>query len=125
MKLLLDSHVFLWWLADDSRLEDTAGSEISDPESLVFVSAATIWELTIKAALGRLESGNTDLVEEITENGFVELAITARHAEHAGRLPRHHDDPFDRMLVAQAMVEGLTCVTRDREFSKYAVPTLW
>lgn len=125
MRLLLDSHAFLWWLADDSRLKDVARREISDPESLVFVSAATIWELTIKAALGRLESGDTDLVEEIAENGFVELSITARHAEKAGRLPRHHDDPFDRMLVAQAMVEGLTCVTRDPEFSKYAVPTLW
>ena len=125
MRLLLDSHVFLWWLVDDSKLKDTARGEISDPEFLVFVSAATIWELTIKAALGRLESGTTDLVEEITENGFIELAITARHAEHAGRLPRYHDDPFDRMLIAQAMVEGLTCVTRDREFSRYAVPTLW
>jgi PIN domain nuclease of toxin-antitoxin system len=125
VRLLLDSHTFLWWLADDSRLKDGARRKISDPESLVFVSAATIWELTIKAALGRLESGDTDLVEEIGENGFVELAITARHAEQAGRLPRHHDDPFDRMLVAQAMVEGLTCVTRDPAFSKYAAPTLW
>ena len=125
MRLLLDSHAFLWWLVDDSRLKDVARREISDPESLVYVSAATIWELTIKAALGRLESGDTDLVEEIAENGFVELAITARHAEHAGRLPRHHDDPFDRMLVAQAVAEGLTCVTRDPEFSKYGVPTLW
>ena len=72
MRLLLDSHSFLWWLADDSRLKDTARREISNPESLVFVSAATIWEITIKAALGRLESGDTDLVEEIAENGFVE-----------------------------------------------------
>jgi PIN domain nuclease of toxin-antitoxin system len=125
VRLLLDSHTFLWWLADDSRLKDVARHEISDPESLVFVSAATIWELAIKAALGRLESGDMDLVEEIAENGFIELAITARHAEYAGRLPRHHDDPFDRMLVAQAIIEGLTCVTRDPELSKYAVPTLW
>jgi PIN domain nuclease of toxin-antitoxin system len=125
VRLLLDSHTFLWWLVDDARLKDVARREIANPESLVFVSAATIWELTIKASLGRLESGDTDLVEEIGENGFVELSITARHADQAGRLPRHHDDPFDRMLIAQAMVEGLTCVTRDPEFPKYAVPTLW
>jgi PIN domain nuclease of toxin-antitoxin system len=125
VRLLLDSHAFLWWLTDDSRLKDLARSEISNPQSLVHVSAATIWELTIKAVLGRLDSGDTNLVEEITGNGFVELAITALHAEYAGRLPRHHDDPFDRMLVAQALVEGLTCVTRNPEFSKYSVPTLW
>ncbi len=125
MRLLPDSHAFLWWLADDSRLKEDARREISNPDSLVFVSAATIWEIMIKAALGRLESGDTDLIEEITENGFIELAITARHAERAGRLPRHHDDPFDRMLVAQAMTEGLICVTRDPEFPKYGVTTLW
>lgn len=124
MRLLLDSHAFLWWLADDPRLNDAARREITNPESLVFVSAATIWELTIKAALGRLESGDIDLIEEIAENGFMELAITARHAERAGRLPRHHDDPFDRMLVAQALIEGLICVTRDPEFPKYGVTTL-
>lgn len=125
MRLLLDSHAFLWWLADDSNLKDAARREITNPESLVFVSAATIWELTIKASLGRLECEDTDLVEEIAENGFMELAITARHAERAGRLPHHHDDPFDRMLVAQAMLEGLICVTRDPEFPKYGVTTLW
>ncbi len=125
MRLLLDSHAFLWWVADDPKLSQAARGEISNPESLVFVSAATIWEITVKTALGRLEPGDADLVAEISENGFLELSITARHAERAGRLPRHHEDPFDRMLVAHAMSEGLTCVTRDPVFSKYDVATLW
>jgi len=125
VRLLLDSHAFLWWVTDDPKLGRAARREISNPESLVFVSAASIWEITIKTALGRLELGDEDLVAEISENGFLELSIAARHAERAGGLPRLHEDPFDRMLVAQAMLEGLTCVTRDPVFSKYNVATLW
>lgn len=121
MRLLLDSHVFLWWLADDGRLSAAARAAIVDSRSIVHISAATIWELAIKAALGRLDTGGADLAEEIAANGFVELPISARHAAAAGALPRHHDDPFDRMLIAQARTEELVLVTRDRAFRAYEV----
>ena len=98
---------------------------MSAPASVVHVSAATVWELSIKAALGRLDLGGVDLAAEIALNGFVELPITAKHANRAGALPRHHDDPFDRMLIAQAEVEGLTCVSRDQTFGRYDVSTRW
>ena len=125
MKLLLDSHAYLWWLLDDRRLPGPARTAIADPESLLHVSAATIWELSIKAALGRLELRGCDLVAEIAANGFVELPLRAAHARAAGALPRHHDDPFDRALIAQALAHGLTCVTRDPVFTTYGVRTLW
>jgi PIN domain nuclease of toxin-antitoxin system len=91
----------------------------------VLVSAATIWEIEIKRALGRLEAGSIDLVAEIESNRFLELPITARHAAAAAALPRHHEDPFDRMLLAQSRVEGLVCVTRDPAFEPFGVPCLW
>ncbi len=125
MRVLLDSHAYLWWLIDDAQLSEGARSVISAPESIVHVSAATIWELSIKAALGRLDLGGVDLSSEIALNDFVELPITAAHAKSAGALPRHHDDPFDRMLIAQAGVEGLTCVTRDQAFERYDLFTHW
>lgn len=121
MRLLLDSHAYLWWLANDARLPAAARAAIADSRSIVHVSAATIWELAIKAALGRLDTGGADLTDEIAANGFVELPITARHATEAGALPHHHDDPFDRMLIAQALSEELVLVTRDRAFRAYEV----
>jgi PIN domain nuclease of toxin-antitoxin system len=126
LRFLLDSHAWLWWLMDDRRLGRQAAPAIADPSSLVFVSAATVWELAIKTGLGRLEiDDDVDLVAEIAAAGFYELPITARHARRAALLPRHHEDPFDRMLIAQAQDEGLTCVTRDAVFSEYPVATLW
>ena len=124
MKLLLDSHAFLWWLAEDQKLSPEARDAVADPSSIVHVSAASIWELAIKASLGKLDLQGADLVEEIGENDFVELAMTARHSSVAAHLPRHHQDPFDRMLVAQAQVEGLTVVTRDPAFRDYGVAIL-
>lgn len=125
MKLLLDSHTYLWWLADDPSLSRSARGALADPSNVVFVSAATVWEIEIKRALGRLDAGAADLVAEIAANGFMELPVLARHAEAAGRLPRHHDDPFDRMLAAQSQLEGLVCVTRDPAFEAYGVACLW
>ena len=125
MKLLLDSHAFLWWLADAPELSRRVRSAIGDPDNVVLVSAVSIWEIEIKRALGRLEAGTADLVAEIEANGFGELPIRSRHAEVAARLPRHHEDPFDRMLLAQSQVEGLVCVTRDPAFGLYEVPCLW
>ena len=121
MRLLLDSHAYLWWLADDARLTERARTAIADSRSIVHVSAATIWELAIKAALGRIDTGGADITEEIAANGFVELPISARHAAQAGGLPRHHDNPFDRMLIAQALSEELTLITRDPAFRAYEV----
>ena len=125
MKLLLDSHAFLWWLADDPALSSSARGAVADPSNLVLVSAATIWEIEIKRRLGRLEAGEADLVAEIEANRFSELPVTARHAEAAAGLPQHHGDPFDRMLIAQSQLEGLVCVTRDTAFEAYGVPLLW
>lgn len=124
MKLLLDSHAFLWWLVEDPRLGAGAKQAIADPSSVVHVSAATVWELSIKASLGKLDLGGTNLCEVIEENAFLELPMTARHARAAAALPRHHDDPFDRMLIAQGHIEGLTIVTRDPAFPAYEIDLL-
>lgn len=124
MRLLLDTHTYLWWLLDHPTLSDDARTTIADGENLVFVSAATIWEATIKSALGRLDIHDADLVEEIGSNGFHELPVEARHAATTGSLQAHHKDPFDRMLVAQAQLEQLTIVTRDTAFEPYGVATL-
>lgn len=121
MKLLLDSHAFLWWLAENPKLSAEARQAIADPASIVHVSAATVWELSIKAVLGKLDLDGADLAEEIQENDFIELPMTARHSVAAATLPRHHEDPFDRMLIAQAQLEGLTIVTRDAAFRDYGV----
>lgn len=123
MRLLLDTHAFLWWSIDDDRLGAAARSALANPDSLVFVSAASVWEIAIKVTLGKLDF-EADPAEEIVANRFAELPITALHAQEAGRLPRHHDDPFDRMLIAQARLEGLTLVSRDGAFAEYEVPLL-
>ena len=124
MRLLLDTHAFLWWLEGSPRLGRDARSRIADPKSIVHVSAASIWELAIKMALGKLRVDRADLSDEITANGFVELPIGSRHASRAGALPRHHDDPIDRMLIAQAQSEELTLLTQDPAFGRYEVPVL-
>ena len=123
MRLLLDTHVLLWWLADDPYLGEEARASISDPGTSVFVSAASVWEISIKQALGKLEAP-TDLLRQIELNRFEPLAITAFHAYAAGSLPRHHDDPFGRMLVAQAMKEDLVLLSADPRMSFYGVETL-
>ncbi len=124
MKLLLDSHVFLWWLVDNPRLTAKARRAMADSSSAVYVSAATVWELSIKAALGRLDLGDLDLADEIEANDFIDLPIKSDHGAAAAILPRHHADPFDRMLIAQAELEGLTIVTRDAAFNAYGVAIL-
>jgi PIN domain nuclease of toxin-antitoxin system len=101
----------------------TLAAAIRDPATDVLVSAASVWEAAIKAAWGKLALDG-DLVEEIAGNGFTELAITARHAQLAGTLPRHHEDPFDRLLVAQARLEGLQLATHDDAFRPYGVALL-
>lgn len=123
MKLLLDTHVFLWWRANDRRLGAAARAAVADAD-LVFVSAATAWEAALKASLGRLRYPDT-IEAGVDASGFEKLPISVAHAERAARLPRHHADPFDRMLVAQAQSEDLTLVTRDRSLAAYEVKLLW
>ena len=123
MRLLLDSNAVLWYAVDSPRLADGAHAAIADNEHERFVSSATVWELGIKQAAGRLNLP-ADLVGRIADAGFRELPITFKHAAHAAQLPRHHNDPFDRMLVAQAQFEGLTIVTSDAEISRYQVAVL-
>lgn len=124
MRLLLDTHTFLWWLGEDETLTIPAREAIATPETLVHVSAATIWEIAIKANLGRLDISGSDMAAEIIASGFIELPMTVRHAQIAGWLPRHHDDPFDRMLIAQAQAEALTLVSRDSALQAYDVVLL-
>lgn len=123
MILLLDAHALLWWLADDPRLDPAAARSIADPANDVLVSAATIWEIEIKRGLGKLEAPGR-LVEAVETAGFDGLPITGGDAERAGRLPTHHRDPFDRMLVAQAMRLDATIVSRDSAFLPYGTPVL-
>lgn len=123
MTLLLDTHILLWWLADDPSLPTEAAAAIVDPETEVIVSAASAWEIAIKKAAGRLVAPD-DLLGELSANAFGTLSITTAHAQLAGTLPPHHTDPFDRMLIAQAQLERLTLVSVDRRFSAYEVQLL-
>ena len=119
MRLLLDTHALLWWLADE-ELTAEARAAIADPENAVAVSAASAWEISIKKALGKLVAPD-DLDEQVRACAFAALPISISHAMTAGQLPRHHDDPFDRMLIAQAQLEQMTVVTRDKRFGDYDV----
>jgi PIN domain nuclease of toxin-antitoxin system len=123
MKLLLDTHAAIWWQRQDSRLKKEAMRAIATAD-VVWVSSATGQEVAIKIGQGRLRLGEPFRVM-IAADDFTELPVTLRHAEELERLPRHHGDPFDRMLVAQARVEGATIVTHDRAFEAYGVPVIW
>jgi PIN domain nuclease of toxin-antitoxin system len=122
-KLLLDTHVFLWWRANDQLLQGAARTAIAEAD-VVFVSAATAWEAGIKASLGRLDLPDT-VESGVEDSGFEKLQISFSHAEVAASLPPHHGDPFDRMLVAQTIFEDLTLVTHDRKLEAYQAPILW
>jgi PIN domain nuclease of toxin-antitoxin system len=123
LSLLLDTHILLWWLAADAALPAAAVEAIAIRERTVIVSAASVWEIAIKKAAGRLVAPD-DLLAVIKANAFTELPITPAHALAAGALPPHHADPFDRMLIAQARTEGLTIATVDTRFADYDVALL-
>ena len=123
MKLLLDTHVALWWQSDDRRLGREARRAIATAD-IVWVSAGAVWEAAIKAAKGRLRLREPLGVTVMADN-FTELPVTLKHAEEFGRVPRHHGDPFDRLLIAQARVEGATIVTHDRALEPYGIPVIW
>jgi PIN domain nuclease of toxin-antitoxin system len=122
LRLLLDTPVFIWW-SGRQLIAPAAAEAIRAPGNEVVVSAASVWEAEIKAASGKLRL-DADLEIEPAQHGFESLHITAAHAVKAARLPRHHGDPFDRMLVAQAQLEGLTIVSRDPVFTAYQVAVL-
>jgi len=122
-RVLLDTHAFLWWLADDEKLGDNARQVIADERNDVYVSAASVWEISIKQALGKLESPE-DFETIVEQEGFMDLSISLFHAESAGRLPPHHNDPFDRMLIAQAHAEGLVILTSDKVIPNYGIRTI-
>lgn len=127
MSLLLDTHVLLWWLADDPRLSDVARERL-ETEPRAAVSSASCWEVAIKVKLGKLPAPDGDvrrLPDLIAGQGFSMLPITAHHAIAAAALPDIHRDPFDRLLVAQAREEGLAIVTKDRAIQAYDVETLY
>jgi PIN domain nuclease of toxin-antitoxin system len=122
VRLLLDTHALLWWLADEG-LTAQARDAIADPANLVVVSAVSAWEISIKKALGKVAAPD-DLEHQVQAGGFLPLPISIAHGVTAGQLASHHEDPFDRMLIAQANAEGLTIVTRDKRFDDYGVPLL-
>ncbi len=123
MELLLDTHAFIWWDGSDPQLGAAAAAAIADPANRVFVSAASVWEIAVKQKLGRLAFAGSPS-QAITMNGFLSLPISGDHAEAAASLPPIHQDPFDRILVAQALARALVLVTADGVVSQYAVPQL-
>ena len=123
MRLLIDTHILLWWDRQLRRLSRPLRAAIEDEANDIFVSAASIWEIAIKRAIGKL-SFRRSIVDAVSEFGFEVLPVIGSHAEHAGGLPRHHNDPFDRLIIAQAHLEGMTIGTQDRQMQPYGVALL-
>lgn len=123
MNLLLDTHVLLWWLTDDERLPERMRIAVAEEENEVFVSSASAWEMSIKAAVGKLTLPD-GLREQLQQQGFRKLPVTVDDGSAAGALPPDHDDPFDRMLITQATRRGLQLLSVDRRFSDYDVQLL-
>ena len=128
MRLLLDTHALLWWLAGDERLSPIAADAIGDPANKVLVSAASAWEITTKYRIGKLPTATrlaSDFDAVLRSQGFKGLPITIEHAQLGGLLPGPHRDPFDRMLVAQAQIDHLVLVSNEEVFDLYGVVRLW
>jgi len=128
LNLPLDTHAFLWWIAGDTSLSAPAREAIDDARNDVFVSAASAWEIATKVRIGKLSGAVSiaaDLAAVVASQGFVPLPITFAHGQIAGALPGPHRDPFDRMLVAQAMTESMVLVSNERQFNAYGVRCLW
>ena len=123
MRVLIDTHVFLWWDRQLRKLSRPLRAAIEDEANEVVVSAATIWEIAIKRAIGKLRF-DRPIVATVLALGFEILPVAGAHAEHAGGLPPHHNDPFDRLIIAQAHLEGMVLGTQDRAMQPYGVATL-
>ena len=126
-RVLLDTHALVWWLEAKDRLSAKARSAIEDSETTVLVSPASAWELAIKSQLGKFKSRELvdDLDNEIRQEGFVELRISIEHALRAGGLAGRHKDPFDRMLISQALTEEVALISADKYFDAYEVARIW
>ena len=124
MKLLLDTQVVLWWFFDSPRLTQPAIEILEGDGNTFFVSVASFWEIWIKRKKGKLRIDPDRFIASVKKSGLEDLPITGAHAFEAGHLPLHHNDPFDRMLIAQAKVEGLELVTYEKVFKRYGIPVL-
>jgi PIN domain nuclease of toxin-antitoxin system len=124
VKLLLDTHAALWWLSGDERFGDGAARTLGDETNQVLLSAAVVWEVAIKRSLGKLDAP-ADLVPVLLGAGVQALPVSLEHAAAVEDLPWHHRDPFDRLLVAQAAIEGATLVSRDEALRPYGVALVW
>jgi len=124
LRLLLDTHALLALLSSDYPLSSQAEEAMERADTQLLVSVVSVWEIAIKRAIGKLEAPE-DLLARIDETETEILSITARHANATGELPLHHGDPFDRLLIAQAKLEGCAILTRDRTFAAYSVPVVW
>lgn len=128
MRALLDTHSFLWWIMDDPRLSRRARSFIADGRNEIFFSAASGWEIGIKAQRNRLRLPDTPegfVAEQLNVNGFQSLPILLSHALNVYELPEHHRDPFDRLLIVQSRLEDLPLITADQDIAKYDVEMIW
>jgi len=128
MKVLIDTHVFLWWITNDPRLSPRAREIIADSANVVFLSAASGWEIAIKAKLGRLrlpDEPERFILKQLELNVIEVLPVQMSHALHVYALPYHHRDPFDRLLIAQARLEKVPILTADPQISRYEVEVIW
>ena len=119
-RILLDTHVLIWWFDGNDKLGLNAREQITNLENDIYVSSATVWEMSIKQQMGKLVAPE-DIEAKVEQAGFISLPISLFHAQQAGRLPQHHKDPFDRMLIAQAQAEGLQILTKDQHFPAYGI----
>lgn len=128
MRVLLDTHTFLWWTTDDPSMSARVKEIIADGHNVVFLSAASVWEISIKSARGRLvlpEPPAQYIFSRMSLYRFQPLPIQVSHAAHVYELPQHHNDPFDRLLIAQSQLESLPLVTRDDDILQYDLNTIW
>ncbi len=128
MKLLLDTHAFLWWIIDDPKLSPHAANAIQDSDNDIYVSVASAWEIAIKAGLGKLKLPDTPkrfVPRQIAANNFLVLPINLDHGLAVQDLPLHHRDPFDRLLVTQSQIEKMPIITDDELIKRYGVKVLW
>jgi PIN domain nuclease of toxin-antitoxin system len=123
-RALLDTHALLWWLRDDAALSASARALISDPENEPLASSVCVWEIAIKSALGKLEA-HDDLLDAIADDGFSWLPVSPKHAWAVRNLPHHHGDPFDRLLIAQALAEDIPLISVDARLDAYGVKRIW